>query len=228
MTPKAVVSYDDTPNDHDALMLARVLGDAGVELILAYVRHATEIERERERLEEHEAHALLERGARTLGDLDVERRVVLSGSTAEGLSWLAEREEAQIVVFGSDYRTAAGHVSLQKSTQTLLDGGSAALAIAPANYRSEHARTFGRLGLLASLDDDAALETAHDLAESLGARVARDEPHVDLLVIGSRPEASHHRLLISGSAQNAIDNAASPVLVLPRGACIRFPLVVGA
>ncbi|HEY2651983.1 MAG TPA: universal stress protein [Solirubrobacteraceae bacterium] len=228
MTPKAVVSYDDTPNDHDALMLARVLSDAGVELILAYVRHTTEIERERERLEEHEAHALLERGARTLGDLDVERRVVLSGSTAEGLSWLAEREEAQIVVFGSDYRTAAGHVSLQKSTQTLLDGGSAALAIAPANYRSEHARTFGRLGLLASLDDDAALETAHDLAESLGARVARDEPHVDLLVIGSRPEASHHRLLISGSAQNAIDNAASPVLVLPRGACIRFPLVVGA
>jgi nucleotide-binding universal stress UspA family protein len=228
MTPKAVVSYDDTPNDHDALMLARVLGDAGVELILAYVRHATEIERERERLEEHEAHALLERGARTLGDLDVERRVVLSGSTAEGLSWLAEREEAQIVVFGSDYRTAAGHVSPQKSTQTLLDGGSAALAIAPANYRSEHAHTFGRLGLLASLDDDAALETAHDLAESLGARVARDEPHVDLLVIGSRPEASHHRVLISGSAQNAIDNAASPVLVLPRGACIRFPLVVGA
>ena len=228
MTPKAVVSYDDTPNDHDALMLARVLGDAGVELILAYVRHTTEIERERERLQEHEAHAVLERGARTLGDLDVERRVVLSGSTAEGLSWLAEREEAQIVVFGSDYRTAAGHVSPQKSTQTLLDGGSTALAIAPANYRSEHARTFGRLGLLASLDDDAALETAQDLAESLGARVTHDEPHVDLLVIGSRPEASHHRVLISGSAQNAIDNAASPVLVLPRGACVRFPLVVGA
>lgn len=226
MTPKAIVSYDDTPNDHDALMLARVLGDAGVELILAYVRHRTEIERERERLEEHEAQALLERGARTLGDLDVERRVVLSGSTAEGLSWLAEREEAKIIVFGSDYRTAAGHVSPQKSTQTLLDGGRAALAIAPANYRSEHARTFGRLGLLASPDDEAALETAHDLAESLGARVTSDEPHVDLLVVGSRPEAPHRRVLISGSAQNAIENATSPVLVLPRGVSARFPLVV--
>ena len=110
----------------------------------------------------------------------------------------------------------------------LLDGGPAALAIAPANYRSEHARTFGRLGLLASLDDDAALETAHDLAESLGARVTRDEPHVDLLVIGSRPEASQRRVLISGSAQNAIDNATSPVLVLPRGVSVRFPLIVGA
>lgn len=228
MTPRAIVSYDDTPNDHDALMLARVLADAGVELILAYVRHTTETEREREQLEEHEAHAVLERGARTLGDLNVERRVVLSGSTADGLSWLAEREEAQIIVFGSDYRTAAGHVSPQKSTQILLDGGPTALAIAPANYRSEHARTFGRLGLLASPDDGAALETANDLAESLGARVTHDEPHVDLLVIGSRPEAPDRRVLISGSAENAIDNATSPVLVLPRGASVRFPLVVGA
>lgn len=226
MTPKAIVSYDDTPNDHDALMLARVIADAGVELILAYVRHTTEFEREREWLEEHEAYALLERGARTLGDLEVERRVVLSGSTAEGLAWLAEREQAQIIIFGSDYRTAAGHVSPQKSTQTLLDGGSTALAIAPANYRSERACTFGRLGLLASPDDDAALQTADDLAESLGARVTRDEPHVDLLVIGSRPEASDRRVLISGSAQNAIDNATSPVLVLPRGVSVRFPLVL--
>lgn len=226
MTPKAIVSYDDTPNDHDALMLARVLADAGVELILAYVRHTTEIEWERERLEEDEAHSLLERGARTLGDPDVERRVVLSASTADGLSWLAEREEAQLIVFGSDYRTAAGHVSPQKSTQTLLDGGSVALAIAPANYRSERACTFGRLGLLACPGDDAALATAHDVAESLGARVTTDEPYVDLLVVGSRPEASDRRVLISGSAQNAIDNATSPVLVLPRGVSVRFPLVV--
>src|SRR5437763_16965342 len=85
MSTKAIVSYDDTPNDHDALVFARVLSDAGAALILAYVRHATEAERDREQLEEHEAEALLERGARTLGDLDVERRVVVSPSTAEGI-----------------------------------------------------------------------------------------------------------------------------------------------
>lgn len=226
MTPTAIISYDDTPSDHDALMLARVLRDAGAELILAYVRHTTEDERERERLEEDEAEALLERGARTLGDLDVEQRVVLSASTADGLSWLAEREEAQIIVFGSDYRTAAGHVSPQKSAQALLDGGPAALAIAPANYRSDRARTFGRLGLLASPGDDAALETARDLAETLGARVTSDEPHVDLLVIGSRPEAPAGRVLISASAQHEIDNATSPVLVVPRSVPVRFPLVI--
>jgi nucleotide-binding universal stress UspA family protein len=224
MAPKAIVSYDDTPNDHDALMFARVLAEAGAELMLAYVRHSTEDEREREALEEHDAEALLERGARILGDLAVERRVVLNGSTAEGLAWLAEQEEARIIVFGSDYRTPAGHVSPQKSTQALLERGPAAIAIAPANYRSERARTFGRLGLIASDDDGAATETASDLADILGARVARDEPYVDLLVVGSRPEAPEGRLMISSAAENAIEEATSPVLVVARGASVRFPL----
>jgi nucleotide-binding universal stress UspA family protein len=226
MAPKAIVSYDDTPNDHDALMLARVLDDAGIELVLAYVRHTTEDQREREELEEHEAEALLERGATALGDVDVERRVVLSGSTADGLSWLAEEEDAQVIVFGSDYRTAAGHVSPQHSTQALLDDGPAAIAIAPAKYRSDHAATFGRVGLLPSAIDDAALETARDLAACLGARVTLDEPHVDLLVVASRPEAPCGRVMISAYAQNEIENATSPVLVVPRGVAVQFPLAL--
>ena len=228
MAPKAIVSYDDTPNDHDALMFARVLAEAGAELLLAYVRHATEDEREREELEEHDAEALLERGARVLGDLDVARRVVLNRSTAEGLAWLAEEEGAQIIVFGSDYRTPAGHISPQKSTQALLDRGPAAIAIAPANYRSERARTFGRLGLMASPDDDAATATAADLADILGARVARDEPYVDLLVVGSRPEAPDGRVMISSAAENEIEEATSPVLVVARGASVRFPLAMAS
>ena len=40
MSTTAIVSYDDTPNDYDALMFARVLAEAGAEPILAYVRHA--------------------------------------------------------------------------------------------------------------------------------------------------------------------------------------------
>jgi len=228
MTPKAIVSYDDTPNDHDALSLGRVFADAGAELTLAYVRHSTQPEREREQLEEHEAEALLERGARTLGDLHVERRVVVSASTAEGLRWLAEEEGADIIVFGSDYRTASGHVEPQRSAQTLLEGGPAALAIAPANFRSEHVSRFGRIGLLAAPGDDAALETARDLAESLGARVTRDEPYVDLLVVGSRTEAPEHRVMITAHAQKAIENATCPVFVVPRGVTVRFPMAIGA
>ena len=50
MAPTAIVSYDDTLNDLDALALARVLADAGTTLTLAYVRHTTETSRDRERL----------------------------------------------------------------------------------------------------------------------------------------------------------------------------------
>jgi nucleotide-binding universal stress UspA family protein len=228
MTPKAIVSYDDTPNDYDALSLGRVLADAGAELTLAYVRHSTRAEQDREELEEGEAEALLGRGARALGDLRVERRVVVSGSTADGLRWLAGEEGADIIVFGSDYRTAAGHVSPQGSAQTLLDGGPAAIAIAPANFRSEHVSRFGRIGLLASPGDDAALETARDLADSLGARVTRDEPYVDLLVVGSRPEARARHVTITAHAQRAIENATCPVLVVARGVTVRFPVAIEA
>src|SRR5205807_2477895 len=135
MTLNAIVSYDDTDNDHDALMLGRVLAEAGANLTLAYVRHATQSQRSREELEEHEAEALLERGARWLGDLEANHRVVVSASTGEGLKWLAEQEEADVVVFGSDYRTPPGRVAPQHSAQCLLECGPSAVAIAPANYR---------------------------------------------------------------------------------------------
>ena len=226
MTPKAIISYDATPNDHDALMLARVMADAGAELVLGYVRHTTEPTREL--LEEEEGQLLLDRGARMLGDPEVPRRVTVNGSTAAGLEMLARQEEADVIVFGSDYRTAAGHVSPQKSTQQLLDGSSIAIAIAPANYRSDDARTFGRVGVLATPGDPAVVETASGLAESLGARMTHDEPFVDLLVIGSRPEAPAGRLMLSAHAQNAIADATCPVLVLPRGVAVRFPLALTA
>jgi nucleotide-binding universal stress UspA family protein len=226
VAPTAIISYDDTLNDHDALMLARVLADAGANLVLGYVRHTTEPARAE--LEEEEGQRLLERGACMLGDLDVKRRVAVNGSTAVGLEMLAHQEEAEIIVFGSDYRTAAGHLVPQKSTERLLEGGSVAIAIAPANYRSEQARPFGRVGVLASPDDTAPADTAGDLAESLRARLTHDEPFVDLLVIGSHPAAPHGRVMLSSQAQNTIECATYPVLVLPRGVAVRFPLALAA
>src|SRR5256714_6502467 len=169
MAAQAIVSYDDTHNDHDALILGRVLAEAGAELTLAYVRHTTASSREREELEESEAQALLERGARWLEDLEVERRVVMSPSTGEGLKQLAEQEEADIVVFGSDYRTAAGHVEPQHSAQTLLEGGPAAVAIAPANFRSDRSPRIARIAVLPARSGDGSSATAPELADALGA-----------------------------------------------------------
>lgn len=228
MATNAIVSYDDTPNDQDALMLGRVLADAGAELTLAYVRHTTQTERRREELEEHEAQALLERGERGLDGTDAQRRVIVSGSTSEGLKWLADDEEADVVVFGSDYRTQPGHVAPQRSAERLLEGGSTAVAIAPAGYRGDGFSRIRRVGLLAEPGDDAALETARDLAESFGASLTRDEPRVELLVVGSRPEAPVGRVMVSALARRALQDATSPVLVVPRGVALRFPALAAA
>jgi nucleotide-binding universal stress UspA family protein len=228
MAPKTIVSYDDTLNDHDALALGRVLANAGAALQLAYVRHTTQTERAREELEEHEAEALLARGARWLGDLEVPRQVVMSASTGEGLGWLAEQEDAQIIVFGSDYRTAAGHVQPGKTAQRLIEGGPAALAIAPANYRSKRDPQIATIGVLAASGDDAALETSRELAERLGAKLSSSSTGVDLLVVGSRAEAPEGKVMITAQAEYAIENSTCPVLVVPRGAPIRFAAPVTA
>ena len=84
MAPRAIISYDDTHGDHDALMLARIFADAGASLTLAYVRHCTQSERAQEDLEEQEAETLLRRGADWFSGLDVDTRIVVSPSTAEG------------------------------------------------------------------------------------------------------------------------------------------------
>ncbi len=39
MATHAIISYDDTQDDHDALQMGRVLAEAGASLTLAYVRH---------------------------------------------------------------------------------------------------------------------------------------------------------------------------------------------
>ncbi|MGO9820766.1 MAG: hypothetical protein ACLPTJ_08960 [Solirubrobacteraceae bacterium] len=228
MAPKAIISYDGTPGDHDALMLGQVLGDAGAELTLAYVRHAAETRRDDEALAEQGAFALLAGGAGWLEDPDVERRVVLSPSTGEGLAWLAAIERADMIVFGSEYRTAAGRVSPCRSAQMLLERGPAAIAIAPAAYHTVCAAPIEQIGILAGSADEAAIETAFSLAERLGATVVDRDHGVDLLLVGSRSEAPAGRVTLSSRSQNAIEEATSPVLVVAREAALQFETFVTA
>ena len=135
MATKIIVSYDGTENDTDALALGQLLARAGGSLALAYVRHAADPDPGREQLAQKEAEELLENGARWLGDPDVPRFVVLSPSTPDGLRDLAEREQADVIAFGSEYRTSPGHVAAGTSAQRLLEGGPIAVAIAPAGLR---------------------------------------------------------------------------------------------
>lgn len=230
MSPTALVSYDDSTSDHDALMLARVLGTAGAQPILVYVRHAKQTEHAREELEEHAAQQLLDRGARWLGATgDPEAtRVVLSASTAEGLRRVAAQTHADLIIFGSEYRTPRGHIAAQRSTETLLDGGPAAIAIAPAGYRSDRVPRINAIGVPRSSDDDAVLVTARDLAERFDADLVARADGVDLLVVGSRDEAPAGRVMVSSRARHEIESATAPVLVLARDVPLRFAVPTAA
>src|ERR671930_2077596 len=227
MTPKVIVSYDDTPNDQDAIALGRHFLEAGAEVSLAYVRHSRVTDRYEELREEREAHKLLEHGATLLGDPDAERHVVLNASTGDGLWALAEREGADIIVFGSDYHTAAGTVSPLTSTKRLLDGGPAAIAIAPAGYQDLD-RAIGTIGVYHAPDDTAAEETAGALADRWDGTVSTETGHVDLLVIGSPPVAKKGHVMLTALAEYAIDLAGSPVLVVPREVPLPFAAPVTA
>src|SRR5271169_2252144 len=137
MSAKIIVSYDGTANEDDAIALGRILHRAGAEVSLAYVRHAQELDGDRETLAQHEAEALLERGAALFGSPDVARHVVTDRSTPEGLAKLAESQGADAIVFCSDSHTAKGHIAVGNSAERLLEGGRTAIAIAPAGLAED-------------------------------------------------------------------------------------------
>jgi nucleotide-binding universal stress UspA family protein len=220
---KIIVSYDGTDNDRDALALGKMLSRGGASLALAYVRHSADPEPGRERLAQKEAEEMLLGGAEWLGDPDVARQVVLSVSTPEGLRQLALEEGSGVIVFGSEYRTAAGHVAPQVSAQRLLEGGPLAVAIAVAGLRDRSDATISNIAAIVEEGDASAQETVEGLAGPLGATIATSPTaDIDLLVLGSRRGVPTGRVTISAAASYLIETVGCSVLVVPRGKPIRL------
>ncbi len=223
MATKIIVSYDGTDNDRDALALARLLKRAGASLELAYVRHIREEKQSAERLAESDAEALLAAGAQELGEPDLPQHVVLSGSTPAGLRDLALDVHADILVFGSAYRTSPGHVDPQPSARQLLDGGPVAVAIAPAGFAHVGEYAVNSIASVAEDGDPCPEETAEALASRLGATLAtRGTGGGDLIIVGSKTGTVTGRVTISAAAEYLIELARSPVIVLPRGVALSF------
>jgi nucleotide-binding universal stress UspA family protein len=220
---RAIVSYDGTNNEDDAVALGRVLHSAGAEIALAYVRHTQEPEPEREILAQHEAETLLQRGAELLGTPEAARYVVADRSTPEGLRALAEREGADLIVFCSDSHTSPRRVTVGNSAQRLLDGGRFAIAIASAGL-ADRSAAVARVAVTEDPTDPSAQQTARALAGAVGAEViAAAKGHgADLLVVGSRPEAGQGQVALSAAAQNLIEDNVGAVLVVPRGVALAF------
>jgi nucleotide-binding universal stress UspA family protein len=217
MPVNAIISYDGTPNDDDALALGKRLAAAGVALSLAYVRHSHEFDPAREELAQHDAEQRLERGAALLGDPAVPRHVVVGASTGDSLGERDGEMGVVVGVFGSDYRTPPGRVEPGTSAQHLMDGGPVAVAIAAAGLRTARAAAIRAIAVpLAGPVNDEARSTANALAGRLGASVV-DSPseEVDLIVVGSQPDAPRGHVVIGGEVRTELDRARSSVLVLP-------------
>jgi len=224
MSSDLIVSYDGTPNDDDALALGRLLARTGASTSLAYIRHSREFDPAREELAQHDAERRLEQGAQWLGEPDIPKHVVFSGSTGEGLGRLADTEGASVVVFGSDYRTPPGRAEPGATAERMLDGGSVAVAVAAAGLRSLADAKIASLAVAAAEGDSAAQDTAEALATSLGATiVALGGAPVDLIVVGSQSGASSRRITLSGATRSILNSAGrGSVLVVPSGAPVRL------
>jgi len=218
-----IVSYDGTPNDDDALALGKLLTHTGATLALAYIRHSREFDARREELAQHDAERRLEQGVAWLGDADIPRHVVFSGSTGEGLEHLAEAENASVIVFGSDYRTPPGHAEPGTTAQRLLEGGSVAIAVAAAGLRSRPEAGIDAIAVAPTEGDTAAQESAEVLAEKFGAKIVELGPaDTDLIVVGSQPSGNSRRITLSGASRTMLNAARGSVLVVPSGAAVRL------
>jgi nucleotide-binding universal stress UspA family protein len=223
MAATVIVSYDGTTNDDDALALGQMLCPEPGALALAYVRHSREYDPRREEIAQHDAQRRLDHGSEWLKDSAVTRHVVINPSTGQGLAGLAAEEAASVVVFGSDYRTSPGRVEPGASAQVLLNGGTAAVAVAPAGLRTRGHGRIEKISVIVGEDDDAAGRTANSLAERLGATATgTEDPQADLVIIGSGSSASDGRISLSSAARGKLDGARSSVLVLPRGVAVLF------
>ena len=216
MSLTTIVSYDGTAGDRDALGLAQVFASIGADTVLAYVAHTNG--------DHSAAQQMLDAGAAELGG--AQTRIVVNASTSEGLKQLAIAENAGLIVFGSEYRTPANRVGFQKSASQLLDGGRTAIAVAPAGYAE---RPIKNIALLAELDDNAAIDTAHQIATHYGATVTDSLFGADFLIVGSRAAAGEGRVLMSSRNEITVEEEAkTPVLVVARGVSLDFraPLTV--
>lgn len=221
MPTSIIVSYDGTPNDDDALALARMLAATGASISLAYVRHSHEYDPKREEIGEHDAARRLEQGALWLGMPDVARHVVVNPSTSAGLAGLADAEGAQLIVFGSDYRTAPGRVEPGASAQGLLTGGSVAIAVAAAGLRMLADPVARTIAVAADDPEGGARQTAESLAAALGAKISSGYD-ADLILVDSQSGAREGAIALGGATRARLDSARGSVIVLPHRTALSF------
>lgn len=191
MTIVVGVGTDDTRADAVALgaVTARLLGES---LTLVHVHPPTidypsvgHVDAEWAAFLREQSDEALAAAADQLTQLggsgSVDRRVVSARSISRGLMEVAEELGARAIVIGPGLRTHDGHVAMGSIAQSLLHGGTCAIAMAPEGYRDRAPRAIGRivLGFQDTEESRNAVEVAHRFAQE-------SETPIELLTVVSR------------------------------------------
>lgn len=136
-----------------------------------------------------------------LDDLEVETRVVASGTPASALHDVAEHESARLIVVGSSHRGAIGRTLAGDVGESLLHGAGCSVVIVPQGYAERDQHRLHRIGVAFDGSPEAwvALETAIGLAE-------RCHGVVTVITVADYPRygyAAAWSLLVEGELHNA-------------------------
>ena len=115
------------------------------------------------------------------GEHEREMRVVSARSPAAGLSQLAEREQASLIVVGPSHRAGLGRVRPGSVGERLFAGASSPVGVAPGGY-ADAERSLGAIGCAfdGSPESKLAVDWASDLAKTSGSRLVVITVHAPL------------------------------------------------
>lgn len=163
------MGFDGSDGGRDALVLARVLGEAtGAGVLVVAVLPYGPLPIPYEILDEEEAERarpLFDEARRLLGGLEVETRACGGGSPAGVINDLAEREEPGTIVVGSPHRGAVGRVVIGSVADGLLHGAPCEVMVAPRGYAEEEHGPFRMIAV--AYDDTPESQAALVRAEAI-------------------------------------------------------------
>jgi nucleotide-binding universal stress UspA family protein len=179
MYRRIVVGYDGRDAANDALALASRLAQAtDASMLLVYVAIAEprwyRTEREYQRELRTEVAGVLEPALASIPDgIEVAKASIPSPSAARGLYEMAAEEHATLLVLGSTHHGPIGRVLIGSSGELLTMGAPCAVTVAPRGFATHVGSGFDVVGagFSGSPESELAVESAHALAQALGARL---------------------------------------------------------
>ncbi len=180
MFNKIIVGVDEHDGGRDAIALARNLVEPRSQITLVHI-HAgfpaigRGTNREFEGVETDRAQALLER-VRDESHIDAELMTHGAASVGHGLHEIAQSLNADLLVIGSNRRSAAGRVLIGDDAGIALNHAPCAVAIAPIGY-AQHPQPLHEIGVAynGSAESEHAIAVARKLAECHHAKLSAFE-----------------------------------------------------